>query len=68
MLAKDGISVLNRVAVLCPVGDVACRNVPWIAVPFDVIDATLPSLIWSMKYGLYGMRIRRTSVALCAAQ
>jgi len=33
-------------------------NVPWIAVPFDVISATLPSETCARKNGLYGTRTR----------
>jgi hypothetical protein len=33
-------------------------NVPWIAVPFEVIDATWPAETWFRKKGLYGTRTR----------
>ena len=33
-------------------------NVPWIAVPFDVISFTCPALTCSRKNGLYGTRTR----------
>jgi hypothetical protein len=33
-------------------------NVPWIAVPFEVMSLTLPALTWLRKNGLYGTRTR----------
>jgi hypothetical protein len=33
-------------------------NVPWIAVPFEVISFTLPVFTCSRKNGLYGTRTR----------
>jgi len=33
-------------------------NVPWIAVPLDVIYLTCPSVTCSRKNGLYGTRTR----------
>ena len=33
-------------------------NVPWIAVPFEVIEATWPSVTCCRKNGLYGTRMR----------
>jgi hypothetical protein len=33
-------------------------NVPWIAVPFEVIDTTSPLETLLRKYGLYGTRTR----------
>ena len=35
-----------------------CVNVPWIAVPFEVISFTWPALTCLRKNGLYGTRTR----------
>src|SRR5207247_7135809 len=72
--AKEGISVLNFVVDFVVVDfalskRTSCRKVPWIAVPFDVISATLPTRTCARKSGLYGTRTRDAAcVALEAAQ
>ena len=58
MSAKAGISVLNAVVAFEPAYVVGFLNVPWIAVPFEVISATFPSCTWVRKNGLYGTRTR----------
>jgi hypothetical protein len=42
--AKAGISVLKRVVGFEPAYESFSVNVPWIAVPFDVISFTCPAL------------------------
>jgi hypothetical protein len=50
--AKAGISVLKSVVGFDPAYESFCVNVPWIAVPFEVISFTCPALTWSTKKGL----------------
>ena len=50
--AKAGTSVWNRVVGFPWSKLVGVLNVPWIAVPTDVISATLPFVIWFRKNGL----------------
>src|SRR5207302_10069086 len=69
VLANDGISVLNFVVALELWKRSGRLNVPWIAVPFDVISETFPSRICCRKNGLYGTRTRDGAcVALEPAQ
>ena len=56
--ANAGTSVLNSRVPFDPRYRSFCVNVPWIAVPFDVISATWPARTWSRKNGLYGTRTR----------
>ena len=56
--AKAGISVLNLVVGFERLYTSGFANVPWIAVPFDVISFTLPAPTWCRKKGLYGTRTR----------
>ena len=58
MFAKAGISVLNCVVGFDPLYCSFCVNVPWIAVPFEVICLTWPALTCRRKNGLYGTRTR----------
>ena len=50
--ANAGISVRNRVVGLESLYASASLNVPWIAVPLDVISLTLPSRTCWRKNGL----------------
>ena len=52
--AKAGISVLKFVVGFESAYVWGCLNVPWIAVPFDVISLTWPSRTCVRKNGLYG--------------
>ena len=57
--AKAGISVLNAVVGFEPAYRSFCVNVPWIAVPFDVISFDVPVAFTCLrKNGLYGTRTR----------
>ncbi len=58
MSANAGISVRKRVVGFDPAYRSFSVNVPWIAVPFDMISFTWPALTWSRKNGLYGTRTR----------
>ena len=49
---------MKRVDGFEPLYDSFWVNVPWIAVPFEVMDFTFPARTWSRKYGLYGTRTR----------
>ena len=61
LLAKAGISVLKRSLGFESLCCSFCLNVPWIAVPFEVISLTLPSRTCWRKNGLYGTRGRAGS-------
>jgi hypothetical protein len=56
--ANEGISVWKRVDGFEPPYVSLVLNVPWIAVPLEVIEATWPFWISCRKNGLYGTRIR----------
>src|SRR5438067_5754612 len=56
--ANAGISVRNRVVGFAFPYRSFCVNVPWIAVPFDVISSTRPAVTCCRKNGLYGTRTR----------
>ena len=49
---------MKRVDGFEPLYDSFWVNVPWIAVPFDVIDLTCPACTRWRKNGLYGTRTR----------
>src|SRR5689334_9145299 len=67
--ANDGISVEKCTEeVEVPAGFVDFLKSPWIAVPVERMEATFPLRTSRRKKGLYGTRIRVTSVARCAAQ
>jgi hypothetical protein len=59
--ANAGISVLKRSLGLESLYCSFCLNVPWMAVPFDVMSFTLPSRTCWRKNGLYGTRGRAGS-------
>jgi hypothetical protein len=50
--AKAGISVRKRVVGFVLPNRTFCLNVPWIAVPFEVISLTWPSLTCWRKKGV----------------
>src|SRR4029450_11691295 len=56
--AKAGISVRNRVVGFLSSYVIFWVNVPWIAVPFDMISLTWPAFTCFRKKGLYGTRTR----------
>jgi hypothetical protein len=56
--ANAGISVAKRVVGFDPAYRSGWVNVPWTAVPFDVISFTCPALTCCRKNGLYGTRTR----------
>ena len=58
MSANAGISVRKRVVGFASSYVSFCVNVPWIAVPFDVISLTCPLVTCDRKNGLYGTRTR----------
>ena len=58
MSANAGISVRKRVVGFEPAYRSFCVNVPWIAVPFEVISLTCPAFTCWRKNGLYGTRTR----------
>src|SRR5690349_25135489 len=58
VFAKAGTSVLKRVVGFDFPNWIFFVNVPWIAVPFDVISSMCPALTWLTKKGLYGTRTR----------
>ena len=58
MSAKVGISVSKSRVGFEPSYDCGAVNVPWIAVPCEVMDATPFAVTWSTKYGVYGTRTR----------
>ena len=58
MFANAGISVRNLVVGFESWKRTFFVNVPWIAVPFDVISSTWPARTWFRKNGLYGTRTR----------
>ena len=60
--ANVGISVRNRVVGLESLYVSASLNVPWIAVPLDVMSLTLLSRTCCRKNGLYGTRTREGSL------
>src|SRR6187399_1542329 len=60
--ANAGISVWKRVVGLESLYVSGSLNVPWIAVPLDVMSFTLPSRTCWRKNGLYGTRTREGSL------
>jgi hypothetical protein len=50
--ANAGTSVSNPVVGFLPPYVVGFSNVPWIAVPTEVISATFPDRTWARKKGL----------------
>jgi hypothetical protein len=58
LFANAGISVRKRVVGFELPYLIFCVNVPWIAVPLDVIDLTWPARTSFRKNGLYGTRTR----------
>ena len=58
LFANAGISVRNLVVGFESWKRTFLVNVPWMAVPFDVISSTWPARTWLRKKGLYGTRTR----------
>jgi hypothetical protein len=52
LFAKAGTSVRKRVVGFLPWNEIFFVNVPWIAVPFEVISFTWSARTWSRKNGL----------------
>ena len=52
LFAKAGTSVRKRVVAFLPGTAIFSVNVPWIAVPFEVISFTWSARTWLRKNGL----------------